>query len=104
MEQKELTTWREETALERFQLISPLLDSSLDRDKKIQLRKDLALQNNLSVKTLRRYERSFLEKGFAGLKPAECFLQEQNPKSCKEKYRELHCIFHTVTAAGLVTF
>jgi hypothetical protein len=34
----------------------------------------------------------------------DCFLQEQNPKSCKEKYRELHCIFHTVTAAGLVTF
>jgi transposase InsO family protein len=71
MEQKEITTWREETALERFQLISPLLDSSLDRDKKIQLRKDIALQNNLSVKTLRRYERSFLEKGFAGLKPAD---------------------------------
>lgn len=71
MEHKELTTWREETALARFQIIAPLLDSSLDRDKKIQLRKDLASQNNLSVKTLRRYERSFLEKGFAGLKPAE---------------------------------
>jgi hypothetical protein len=65
MEHKEITTWREETALERFRLISSLLDSSLDRDKKIQLRKDLASQNNLSVKTLRRYERSYLEKGFA---------------------------------------
>jgi hypothetical protein len=61
MEQKELTTWREETALARFQIIAPLLDSSLDRDKKIQLRKDLASQNSLSVKTLHRYERSYLE-------------------------------------------
>ena len=71
MEQKELTTWREETALERFQIIVPLLDSSLDRDKKVQLRKELASQNDLSVRTLRRYESSYLEKGFPGLKPAE---------------------------------
>ena len=71
MKQKEITTWREETALERFRIISPLMDSNLDRDKKVQLRKELASQNNLSVKTLRRYERAFLEKGFAGLKPAE---------------------------------
>ena len=47
------------------------MDSNLDRDKKVQLRKELASKNNLSVKTLRRYERAFLEKGFAGLKPAE---------------------------------
>ena len=63
MDEKELTTWREEAALERFQIIAPLLDSNLDRDKKVQLRKELALQNNLSVKTLRRYESAYLKGG-----------------------------------------
>lgn len=47
------------------------LDPALDRDKKIQMRKDLAARNDLSEKTLRRYESSYQEKGFAGLKPAE---------------------------------
>lgn len=47
------------------------LDPALDRDKKIQMRKDLASRNDLSEKTLRRYESSYQEKGFAGLKPAE---------------------------------
>ena len=71
MDDKEPTTWREEAALERFQIIAPLLDGNLDRDKKVQLRKKLAKQNNLSVKTLRRYESAWLKGGFAGLKPAE---------------------------------
>ena len=71
MEAKEITTWRDDTALNRFRLISPLLDPTLDRDKKIQLRKDIALQNNLSEKTIRRYEAGYLQSGFAGLKPAE---------------------------------
>ena len=71
METKEVTTWRDDTALWRFQIIAPLLDPALDRDKKIQMRKDLAARNDLSEKTLRRYESSYQEKGFAGLKPAE---------------------------------
>lgn len=41
MEQKERTTWREETALTRFQIIAPLLDSSLDRDKKSSFARNL---------------------------------------------------------------
>ena len=71
MKTKEVTTWRDDTALWRFQIIAPLLDPALDRDKKIQMRKDLAARNDLSEKTLRRYESSYQEKGFAGLKPAE---------------------------------
>ncbi len=88
MEQKERTTWREETALTRFQIIAPLLDSSLDRDKKVQLRKELASQNNLSVKTLRRYERGFLEKGFEGLKPAERSGVTRLPRDFKQLMQE----------------
>ncbi len=71
METKEITTWRDDTALWRFRIIAPLLDPSLDRDKKIQMRKELADRNDLSEKTLRRYESSYLKKGFAGLKPSE---------------------------------
>ena len=71
MEAKETTTWRDDTALDRFRLISPLLDPALDRDRKIKLRKDIALQNNLSEKTIRRYEAGYLQGGFAGLKPAQ---------------------------------
>ena len=48
METKEVTTWRDDTALWRFQIIAPLLDPALDRDKKIQMRKDLAARNDLS--------------------------------------------------------
>lgn len=70
METKEVTTWRDEAALERFRMITPLLDSGLDRDKKITLRKRIAFENNLSEKTIRRYEAGFLNQGFEGLKPA----------------------------------
>ena len=45
MEAKEITTWRDDTALSRFRLISPLLDPALDRDKKIHLRKEIAFKN-----------------------------------------------------------
>ncbi|MGX8715931.1 MAG: helix-turn-helix domain-containing protein [Lachnospiraceae bacterium] len=71
MEAKEITTWRDNTALDRFRLISPLLDPALDRDKKIQLRREIASQNDLSEKTIRHYEAGYLQGGFAGLKPAE---------------------------------
>lgn len=71
METKEITNWRDDAALWRFQIIAPLLDPSLDKAKKIHLRKELAVRNDLSEKTLRRYEAGYLEKGFAGLRPSE---------------------------------
>ena len=50
MNGKESTTWQEAAALERFQMISPLLDEELDRDKKIQLRKEKAKQYDVSCR------------------------------------------------------
>ena len=88
MDDKEPTTWREEAALERFQIIAPLLDSNLDRDKQVQLRKKLAKQNNLSVKTLRRYESAWLKGGFAGLKPAERPGCSRLPKNFEQLMQE----------------
>ena len=51
---KNLTTqkWRDETALERFRMIAPLLDESLDPAKRIRVRREIAEQNNLSEKTV----------------------------------------------------
>ena len=41
--------WQEEEALRRFQLISPLLQAGLDDAKRIQLRKKIAEENNISM-------------------------------------------------------
>ena len=45
-----------------FQLISPLLQTGLDEAKRIQLRKKIAEENNISVRSLYRYEKAFSEK------------------------------------------
>lgn len=64
-----IKNWQDDAALERFQLISPLLDESLDPAKKVQLRKQVAEQNDLSEKTVFRYEKAFRSGGFEALKP-----------------------------------
>jgi transposase InsO family protein len=63
--------WREQEALKRFQIISPLIQPDLDAAKQLQLRKELTEQHNLSVRTLYRYEKAYREQQFSGLKPAE---------------------------------
>ena len=44
----------EEIAANRLQLISPLLDPSLDRDKKQMLKEQICIQSSLSERTIRR--------------------------------------------------
>ena len=61
--------WKDETALARHQIISALMDDSLDSSKRQLLRKQLATQHGLSIRTLRRYEKGYAENGFKGLKP-----------------------------------
>ena len=63
--------WREQEALQRFQLIAPLLQPDLDSAKQLRLREEIARQNNLSVRTLYRYEKAYREQQFSGLKPAD---------------------------------
>ena len=63
--------WQDQEALHRFQMISPLLQTGLDDAKRLQLRRAVADENNISVRTLYRYEKAFAEKQFAGLKPAD---------------------------------
>ena len=64
MEAKEVTQWQDETALERFKLISPLLDSALDPAKRAQLRQEIARNNGISERSLFRYERAYREGSF----------------------------------------
>ena len=61
--------WQDETALSRFKMIAPLCDGTIDQAKRVQLRKEIALANELSYKTVKRYEDAFQEHGFEGLKP-----------------------------------
>lgn len=61
--------WQDQEALHRFQLISPLLQTGLDDARRLQLRRTIADENNISVRTLYRYEKAFAEKQFAGLRP-----------------------------------
>jgi flagellar biosynthesis/type III secretory pathway protein FliH len=79
--------WQDDAALERFQMIAPLLDADLDPAKRIQLRRQTAEQNGLSEKTISRYERSFREGGFEGLKPKSGGSRNRN--SLPENYDEL---------------
>lgn len=66
---QETTNWQDNTALERYQMISPLLDPGLDNARRIQQRCQIAENNQLSVRTIYRYEKSFRENQFTGLRP-----------------------------------
>lgn len=57
--------WQDQEALHRFQLISPLPPDRLDDARRLQLRRTIADENNISVRTLYRYEKAFAEKQFA---------------------------------------
>ena len=61
---------KEQIALERFQMISDLLKDDIDQAKMVQLKKKIAADNNISVRTIERYYKAFREKGFSGLCPA----------------------------------
>ena len=61
--------WQEDAALERFRLIAPLLDESIDPAKRLILRKEIARSNGLTTRSLYRYEAAYRADGFAGLKP-----------------------------------
>ena len=79
--------WRDQEALKRFQIISPLIQPDLDVAKQLQLRKDLAEQHNLSIRTLYRYEKAYREQQFSGLKPAE--RKAHNSKKLPANYDDL---------------
>lgn len=69
MQSKEVKKWQDQEALKRYQMIAPLLDSDLDEGKRLQMREDIARNNELSVRTLYRYEEKYRNEEFQGLRP-----------------------------------
>lgn len=59
----------EEVAVQRFQLISPLLAEGLDAGKAAQLKTQICQTSGLSERTIRRYLSQYRDEGFEGLKP-----------------------------------
>lgn len=87
MQTKANTSWQEEQALNRYQLIAPLLDESLDNAKRIQLRKDIAQRNHISSRSLYRYESAYRKGGFAGLTPVN--REQRRSQKLPENFEEL---------------
>lgn len=71
MIQDENLKWQDEEALNRFQMITPLLDEKLDRAKKNELIHKIAEDNVKSVRTIQRYLAAYKESGFSGLRPTD---------------------------------
>ena len=69
MQSKEVKKWQDEEALKRYQMIAPLLDEDLDEAKRRQLREEIAEKNEISKRSLYRYEAKYREDSFTGLRP-----------------------------------
>lgn len=89
LENEEQTTkqWQEDQALVRFQVISPLLDESLDSAKRVALREQISMQHRVSTRSLYRYENFYRENGFSGLKPMT--RKSHRAQSLPENFDEL---------------
>ncbi|MFC0560792.1 DDE-type integrase/transposase/recombinase [Halalkalibacter alkalisediminis] len=59
----------EEIAVQRFQLISPLLTEGIDAGKAKELKDQICKTSGLSERTIRRYLAQYRNEGFEGLKP-----------------------------------
>ena len=71
MTNKEVTSWQDQKASERFKMISPLLAEDLDPAKRSQIRSQIAQNHDISERTLYRLEAAWRKDGFAGLRPAD---------------------------------
>ena len=69
MESKIIRNWRDDQALKRLEMISPLLDPDLDEAKRCQMREMIAEKNGITTRSLYRYEKYYREDSFEGLRP-----------------------------------
>jgi putative transposase len=59
----------EEMAVQRVQLLSPLLDDGIDAAQAKLIKKRICEETGISERTLRRYLAQYKNSGFSGLKP-----------------------------------
>ncbi len=64
MKNKEVTSWQDEEASKRLRIISPILDEEMDPAKKSQIRAQIAETQQVSERTLYRYEAGWRRNGF----------------------------------------
>ena len=84
---KLITTWQDEQALQKLQLIAPLQDEVLDPAARLAMRKRIAFNSGLSEKTIKRYDDAFRAYGFEGLKPQS--REPRNVGNLPENYDDL---------------
>ena len=77
----------EQTAAERYRIIAPLLDETLDRGKFIDTKKDMAVQHGISVRSVGRYYEAYQKSGFEGLKPTPP--PKRDSMGLPENYQEI---------------
>jgi transposase InsO family protein len=76
----------ENAASEKFQIIAPLLDESLDRGKFIGLKKEIASKYGISERSVGRYYAAYKESGFEGLKPLQ---RQRTTSKLPDNYPEI---------------
>jgi transposase InsO family protein len=76
MESKEIVRWQDAEAFRRFQMIAPLVADGVDAAQKVELRRKIAEEQDVSERTLRRYEMAYWAKSFEGLKPVSRIADE----------------------------
>lgn len=69
MKSKEVKIWQNEEALRRYLIIAPVLDPNIDEAYRSELRYEIAERENISVRTIYRYESRYYKEGFDGLIP-----------------------------------
>jgi len=68
----------DDVAASRLQMITPLLDESLDASMVVELKKKISEDNNLSYRSVSRYLDAYKTQGFAGLKPKTGYKRTSN--------------------------
>ena len=69
MASKEVRNWQDQEALKRLEMITPLMDPDMDDAKRCQMREEIAEMNNITTRSLYRYEKYYRENSFDGLRP-----------------------------------
>ena len=82
--------WQDQQALDRYTMIAPLLDESLDPARRSQMRQEISERRQVSQRTLYRYEAAYKAGGFSGLKPAAGNSAEKGSAETFHKADYLH--------------
>lgn len=84
---EEATNRRADEAVRRFEIIAPILAGDNDKARKAELYEEISKEYDISVRTIRRYEKGYRENGLKGLEPKK--RKPSGPKALPENFDEL---------------